>query len=808
MSEVAYVNALVSVLKSKGGECELSVLGKLVPKPRGVVGSLGAVLRRNKDRFVVMDKKNRVKLSSSPSFKHAFQNPSLHDMFGLIAHVAAEFQARPPPATKDEFLSELRGAGATSEVLDQMSRRSYVKVVGGVNLEWNLAKILDAARRLPAEDTAVATAREGDSTSSIPELGERREQAESPDSRFEFVQSAHDLARVAATLCDGAGTHVAVDCEGIPNKSLSILTIAASDCVYIFDCVRLDPKDVCAALDQLFTSDDIKMFHDLHRDVVALNHFGNLSRAETLFDSQLAVEYGTGNPLASFDEMLAHFGCRTYSTKDRAKRSMQQEENYWTRRPLSREALRSVALGARSMFDARAPILKTLGDVAWCTVLEASRARADFALEHAGERSLCFDTSNDYAVASAELLELTGRLDKLAIEPLKFESEVADLLGLLPDDLKLKLVGGGRQSQLSNMVERLLSTPRRRRDEESIVSGEPTNEANWELSDVVLDYGRRPWCMLSRERVMLSDDPERMVTRRDLDAIIEKIGGFGHDNRAGLERKLHRISAIRDRMGEIVGLTMRVGRWFRGNAAMLSDLLLGSNKSILILGEPGSGKTTIVREATRLLSERLNVCVVDTSNEIAGDRPESSLALLLARVKFLTPSLDHRRRRRRRQHSARVHRAFIMIEAVQNHTPDAIVIDEIGRSREVEAARTVKQRGVRMMASAHGDLRKLIKNRELRGLVGGVETVTVGDMMAKEEAKKKGGEASKVKTQRAGEPTFDALIEVRRGAHNEWRVTHNVAAAVDAILNGQEYSFERRSRDPGTGCLRRILAHG
>ena len=178
--------------------------------------------------------------------------------------------------------------------------------------------------------------------------------------------------------------------------------------------------------------------------------------------------------------------------------------------------------------------------------------------------------------------------------------------------------------------------------------------------------------------------------------------------------------------------------------------------------------------------------MVDTSNEIAGDGLIPHVCIGHAR-RMMVPTLE--------QQSA------VMIECVQNHTPHVMVIDEIGRPKEVNAARTVKQRGVRMIASAHGDLRRLLKNAELHGLVGGVTSVMMGDTMAKEEAKKRGGDVQKVKSQRGGEPTFDVVIEVRRGALHEWRIVPDVANAVDAILNGEEYMAQQRVRDPETGSI-------
>ena len=200
-------------------------------------------------------------------------------------------------------------------------------------------------------------------------------------------------------------------------------------------------------------------------------------------------------------------------------------------------------------------------------------------------------------------------------------------------------------------------------------------------------------------------------------------------------------------------------------------------------------RSTIVREAVRVLAEHYNVCVVDTSNEIGGDGAIPHPCIGLAR-RMMVPSLEDQSK--------------VMVECVQNHTPQIMCIDEIGRSKEVDAARTVKQRGVRIIASAHGNLRTLIKNKEIRGLIGGVETVTLGDVAAKDEARRRGYNGVNVfksKAQRMGEPTFDIIIEVSRGNFNEWRVVNNVAQAVDKILDGMEYSSQVRTRDPSKSSL-------
>lgn len=238
---------------------------------------------------------------------------------------------------------------------------------------------------------------------------------------------------------------------------------------------------------------------------------------------------------------------------------------------------------------------------------------------------------------------------------------------------------------------------------------------------------------------------------------------------------------------------MRVGRHVVGNATIISDLLFGdTTKSILFLGSPGSGKTTVVREVTRLLAELFNVCIVDTSNEIAGDGDVPHPCVGFAR-RMMVENLDKQ--------------AAVMIECVQNHTPDVMVIDEIGRATEVEAARTCKQRGVRLIASAHGDLRKLIKNPKLRGLIGGVENVTLGDVQAKAEASKHGdhGGIQKVIAQRSGAPTFDVIVELRRGASNEWRIVLDAGDAVDRVLQREQYKLQLRTRDPHTGSIHLAL---
>ena len=222
--------------------------------------------------------------------------------------------------------------------------------------------------------------------------------------------------------------------------------------------------------------------------------------------------------------------------------------------------------------------------------------------------------------------------------------------------------------------------------------------------------------------------------------------------------------------------------------------MLITSINLSLLTSYGSGKSTIVREAVRVLAERHNVCVVDTSNELGGDGAVPHSCIGLAR-RMMVPALEAQSK--------------VMVECVQNHTPHIMCIDEIGRAKEVEAARTVKQRGVRIIASAHGNLRTLIKNKELRGLIGGIiDSVTIGDAAAKEEANRKGtgGSISKTKTQRMGEPTFEVIIEVSRGKFDQWRIINDVAQSVDRILDGRLVNAQMRIRDKSTVRLELINA--
>lgn len=289
------------------------------------------------------------------------------------------------------------------------------------------------------------------------------------------------------------------------------------------------------------------------------------------------------------------------------------------------------------------------------------------------------------------------------------------------------------------------------------------------LLEIVLDLGRLPTARyVDGERVLRESE----VTREEIDKVIAGIGEFDDDNRAGIARTLHRISGIRNRHNQVVGLTCRIGRAVYGTIDIIEDIVLQGH-SILLLGRPGVGKTTMLREMARILAETRRVIIVDTSNEIGGDGD------------IPHPAVG---RARRMQVPRPAHQHETMIEAVENHNPEVIIIDEIGREREAEAARTINERGVQLIGTAHGNtLENLLLNPTLSDLVGGIESVTLSD----EEARRRG--TQKTVLERRAPPTFDVLIEMQD--RQRLLVHSDVTTSVDAMLRGEPVHVELRHID-------------
>ncbi|KAF4320804.1 hypothetical protein BBO99_00002899 [Phytophthora kernoviae] len=349
-------------------------------------------------------------------------------------------------------------------------------------------------------------------------------------------------------------------------------------------------------------------------------------------------------------------------------------------------------------------------------------ARWKNAIVNKGCRAIWFDPDADNQPRSLECIELNSALVEsseqtsekhkstpVALPSLQLQCELDPLLKVLPTEYQHAILA--------------------------------IDNYHGKLVDVCLDVGRTPYVYTGkRQRAVLTQDGST-VSKETIDEVLRKLGGemrIGNDNRVGIDQQLHRISVMRSKTDEVYGLTMRVGRALRNAACSLTDLLLSqrhNNKSVLVLGHPGSGKTTLIRDVARCVSETME----------------------------------------------------------NNHTVETLIIDEIGRKAEVLAASTVRQRGPRLIASAHGDFRALIKNPDLKGLVGGSQQVLVGDATAAKSPNK-----SKLQTQRAGNPIFDVIVELDHVIRSQCRIIWDVAKAVDCVLGGQCYSFETRQWDSST----------
>eukprot|EP01040_Poterioochromonas_malhamensis_P011426 gene11426-12457_t len=594
-----------------------------------------------------------------------------------------------------------------------------------------------------------------------------------------------------------AGTkYTALDLEGFNDDctsySLAQLSFEGGTSAILFD--REQGKEAVhfTLYTSLLNAKDLQyiFIHDCHHDVAALSSsfVNELYRNNKCFiDTQLVYEYFHQNIYGGFNACLQFFSPmkEKHETKDVVKKKMRDDPTYWFHRPLTLEQVQYAALDVILLQRAIPSILdkiKAASEEAEVNLLSVFLLATEKRIAKVFEgldRTIVFD-SETFQPVSSELVEALAEFcpnSKYSHMVYKFDhpiqsfSSVKELVKLFP---------------------------------ERYVPFLDTEILTRHVCDIVLDKGRSPYLRMmdNSRRNLFPDQPHNLFTtpHEDLLTIAENLSGnssgggggggnsFGGDNRAGVEGELHRISAIRSKKtvspsnphDNIIGLTIRIG-YFVGNSYIISDLLfqeIHRGKSILVLGPPGSGKTSVIREIARQMSRVHHVMIVDTSNEICGDSDVPHGCVGQAR-RMMVPDIDDQHR--------------VMIECVQNHTPEVMIIDEIGRTKEVKAAQTCKQRGVRLIASAHGDLRSLLKNGELNGLLGGVASVTLGDAAAA-----KTNHGNKVSVERGGAPIFDIVIEVTKGNYNSFRITMDSGKTVDFLLDGKEGKAEYRERQTMT----------
>ncbi|TYZ66099.1 hypothetical protein PybrP1_002853 [[Pythium] brassicae (nom. inval.)] len=586
----------------------------------------------------------------------------------------------------------------------------------------------------------------------------------------------------------------------------------------------------------------VKVVHGVHAAAFALSTLVTPIRVANCVDLQLAFEHvvGASGRRADVAKIARHCGVPVETAFRDAVESRGGKESFALSRECSLSTLqrlraRTVALLScyRAMFvgsagagtgarcghggDSDSVVVAADSDggashrharETRALLTRTTTRRWDHAVANRGVPSVWFDPAQDYAARSFEYLE--------TLEDMRLSSRAtgqATVSASTPTP----------QLSLSAMTaSRLPAAPRLECDLDPLLALLPDRFRRAILAidgfrdtlvDICLDVGRLPHVYVGKgQRISLvsvgasapadatgcvsgaatAGDPtgavasdgagSDTVTKADVDEVLANLGGphkIGFDNRAGIDRQLHRISVMRSKTGEVYGLTLRVGRALEHAANVLQDVLMSSwhrDKSVLLLGRPGCGKTTLIRDVARsIAATRENVCIIDTSNEIGGDGLVPHTCVGWAR-RMMVPSLEEQ--------------ASVMIECVQNHTVETLVIDEIGRRAEVLAAATVRQRGPRLIASGHGNFRSLLKNPDLKGLVGGVQQVLVGDAAAAKSA-----HGNKLQHERAGAPIFDIIIELDHVERGHCRVIWDAGAAVDAVLRGEEFACEERQQD-------------
>lgn len=636
--------ALIDIITSFGGEVDMTTLATVYCQGRGSTQPPRGV--KFKDWIsTIPDLKidgNNVSLSISSS------NPrGSKALIDVIKSCGGEVEI--------SKLTQVycNGKGSTQEIPKGMKFKTWVSTVPGVSIHGTKVSLIkstpltvenvsSSVQSTPKFDTTStksdtrATNMSNAKTRGIPILIDSEKKLRDVKQKDPYFHSSFRPSKEQKT-------HVALHCEHHENQVLHLIISVNSKC-YIIDCIAIDPTVVQNVLSDMLTNENlVKYVFDFYSSVKHFYDQGAVSYIRPMNDLQLAMELLTNKINCTFMQLLSHFPSH--------HRFSRLPPMLLAKRPLCSEAIDNASTWTSCMDHyIESPRVSSLSKE---TVEILHRATDIRSKQRSHQCS--FDLSNSYKVGSRELLIACGA-NFFAPEPIEVHTEWDEIFDTLPEAISAKIQDIGTDG----------------------------------IAEVVLDLGEKPYCWKSSKRVFLDDT---IVEKVHIDGIVTKLGTFGTDNRAGLEGQLHRISCMRNRSDDIYGLTVRVGRYVKGNADVILDLLLSTDeqeKSILFLGEPGCGKTTIVREVTRILAGNENVCVVDSSNEIAGDGNIRHHCIGHARRMMVNTLNDQ---------------ANVMIQCVQNHTPTVMVIDEIGRPMEVEAARTCKQRGVRMVASAHGSLR-------------------------------------------------------------------------------------------------------
>ena len=590
------------------------------------------------------------------------------------------------------------------------------------------------------------------------------------------------------------------------------------------------------------SSKSIIVLHDCRRDIYALAN-GDFQRIAHLdyLDTQLVCEYlyqdgfmnGLNSYLRSWGEAFAH------PLKDNMKKQMRNDVNLFTERPLSSDLFEYAALDVILLWKTIPLLFEILESMNILNhLIDATKQRIQnvFQGNEPNQQFIRFvrhvdytkdDDENEdyddkvnhessYDMVTEEYAQFFHRDDSQNMkgrDSLIKHCNIDRFLEILPDGYELDRLF----NHLSPKKEED-ATDDDAGDEDEMMQAKRRYITD-EICEFVLDCGRKPYALtLSGRRVPLFSSPSTSitssralhssatlptmslstaasgiisldannvtnndelitVTKDDLESFQRKLtNSFGYDNRVGIDGELHRISAIRNKTQHIIGVTMRIGRFFSGSTYALTDLLFSpihANKSILVLGPPGSGKTSLIREISYQLSLEKTVIIVDTSNEIAGDGDIPHACVGNSR-RMMVPSLTDQHR--------------VMIEAIQNHTPQILVIDEIGRPEEVNAAQTSSERGVRLIASAHGSFASIIGNNSLNKLIGGIENTILGDTEARVK-----NDGKKMKACRIKKPVFDIIIELHSQHYAEFHIINDVETAVDRYLNKEKVRAELRT---------------